>query len=171
MTPITGIELAAIGDMALDYLLMRGAPKVDAEDAVQNLLMNLHRRPDQHLDRITNWTDHRGYFCRAAYRQWLMLLRSEQARRNRERQPSAAMSKAVHYDPEPAQLTLFDLPGAAKLTATQARYLEMLFYQEMSISDIAEWHGVTEHAVRGVVRRAYKDLRDAAEMIPIPVCC
>lgn len=162
MTPMTGIELAAIRDLALDYLLNRGAARADAEDAVQNLMVNLHRKGEGDAERVVNWKDHRGYFCRAAYTEWLMLLRSEQARRQRERRPTAAISTAVHHDPEPAQLTLFDLPGASDLTSTQARYLEMLFYQEMSISDIADWHGVSEHAVRGVVRRAYKVLRDAA---------
>lgn len=148
-------------------LRKRGVPLHDAEEAVQDTLCWFWEQPE-HRHCVYEFDQYRGLFVKAAMNRWLMRLRSERSRREREniyadRDPERDLRASVS---DPAELffgatiehavalkSLLVFAGDAKLTALQVRYLQELV-DGKSIKEIAAGAHTTTRAVNAVCARA-----------------
>ncbi|MEM9039440.1 MAG: hypothetical protein AAGD33_06050 [Actinomycetota bacterium] len=147
-----------VHQFATRRLVARGASSDQAADAVQSMFEKMLRNWSEEEPRLISWQENKGWYVRAAFHEWLMQLRSEARRRNREDRYASEEDLADSTVPAD-QLRLLDLPGAARLSDLQREYIELLQAGELSLADIAIMRGKTVRSVQRVVERARNTLR------------
>jgi len=148
-------------ELMVDSLVKRGFPRHDAEDVVQEVFIGIIRNPQEYFDKLTHLEDNKGWFITLAMNRYLMLLRGN--RRRRQREHCYCMLSA---DPDdevlqriPGAETILVLAEQAQLTNRQRGYLRAVVVDRLTIDDIAEVTNTTPRAVRAVLQRAVQRLR------------
>lgn len=156
-------DLAAIRRLAINTLATRGYPRVDAEDVAQDVLAKIVANPQEFAERVAALPEHRGYFATMAMNSYLMRLRAEMRRRDRERVAASdegGFSDSVELAAQDFDASaLLTLIPEADLTPRQREYILDLLINNNSIEDIATREGTTQRAVRAVLMRAATRLR------------
>jgi DNA-directed RNA polymerase specialized sigma24 family protein len=150
------------------YLRRRWVADCDVDDPVQNAVIATYT---SHAEKFADVGANAGFFKRVVWNEWLMKLRSERRRRDRERRvaevvtlparpgvirparDAVAISEPV-IDPSTSEALA--VPG---LTPLQRRYLCLVLVERVSAAKIAEAEGKTERAVRAVLQRAVREVR------------
>ncbi len=160
LTMASAEELSAVRRLMLRSLLGRAIASEDAEDAVQDVFLQLARRPD--VDVLLSDLDrHGGYFVNAALNAHRMRLRSEKARRAREDAHGRSTHEIRGDTEEDARGDVIDIVlTSVRLSSLQRRYLLAILRDHRSKQQIAEAEGKTTRAVDAVVHRAVEILRE-----------
>lgn len=147
----------------------KAAPS-DAQDAVQNLVVQILSRPAMR-ERLSEWKEHLGLFCKAAYWEYGQLARraaadSQRVQRYGDANPDLQPGRFGDAESEAlAHLTLFDHPRSKLLTEQQARCVRLVYELGLDANQIAARLTITPRAVRAVLSRAYDTLR-GEEAVP-----
>jgi DNA-directed RNA polymerase specialized sigma24 family protein len=97
-----------------------------------------------------------------AFNSYLMMLRSERRRRQREDRHAVLVpesSRDEDQDGGPDGDTVLELADVAPLTVRQRQYIKAVFDEHLGIEDIATRNGTTPRAVRAVLARAAACIR------------
>ena len=148
-------------DLMFGALVARGFPKADAEDVVQEAFVRILRVPEDHLPKLADLDDNKGWFITLAFNTYLTMLRGNRRQRRRELHHLDNMAQP---DEEvlrrgPGTDAIMILAEQAALTKRQRAYLQAVVVDHMLIEEIAETTETTPRAVRAVLQRAAERLR------------
>jgi DNA-directed RNA polymerase specialized sigma24 family protein len=153
-------RFVALRRVVVTALVNRGYPYQDAEDATQDVLEKIAARPARFADKIAALEEHEGYFVRMAVNAYLMRLRSERRRREREKRHFHSTAPLAAGGPGQRPEDLLDIVAVAPLSELQRRYLHEILVGQRSVEQIAAINGTTARAVRGVLQRAATIVRN-----------
>lgn len=142
----------ALRRLVVSSLVRRGFPYHDAEDVAQDVFIKIALNPANFADKLADLDKNRIYFTKIAFNAYLMRLRAERRRRQREEVYCELSSPQASggFESEDA----LELAAAAALTPRQHRYVQAVLVDQRSTAEIASAHGTTERAVRAVLQRA-----------------
>jgi len=148
-------------DLMYGALVARGFPKADAEDVVQEAFVRILRASGDHLPRLADLENNKGWFITLAVNTYLTMLRGNRRQRRRElahldnvAQPHEEVSRRG-----PGADAIMILAEQAELTNRQRAYLQAIAVDHLGIEDIAEVTQTSPRAVRAVLQRAVERLR------------
>jgi len=164
--------------LMVDTMVARGAPRDDAEDAAQDAVERMVRDPNRFAERLANVDAEAAYFTTVAFNAYLIRLRTERRRRERELRAGPALAESALAEnlglarPGIGQDAIVELARDAGLTPRQMEYLLAVLNENRSVSDVAAAASSSPQAVQAVLRRAVHRLRihlesaDEADVVP-----
>jgi len=156
----TDNHLDSLRQLAVGSLIRQGVHRADAEDAAQEMLEKVTRRPRTFAWRVADLDNQVPYFTTMALNTYRMRLRAERRRRQREQTQHYPAAPVAEADEGTSTADALALAADAPLSDLQRQYLEAVLIHHMSVEDIATTTGTTPRAVRAVLARAALIVRE-----------
>lgn len=152
-------RLAAVRTLIVESLVRRGSPPEDAGVVVEDVLVQIDRDPSIFANKLVALDENESWFAAIALKAYAARMRDERRQRWAQMYQWLCALAAGEIDPDADADAVLNVAHAAGVTQLQRTYLERAMLDLLSIGNLAQQHHSTPSAVRGVLQRAGRRMR------------
>lgn len=152
-------QLAAVRTLIVESLVQRGFPPEDAGVVVDDVFVQIDHDPSIFSNKLAALDENETWFVAIALKAYATRLQDARHQRWAQMYRSLCALADGQIDPAADAEAVLAVASAAGVTTLQRTYLEGALLDLLSIPHLAQQHRSSPSAVRGVLQRAGRRMR------------